>query len=294
MSYPSNNNTNINSELFAPLVVQAEFAAYENSIARQLVRVYDVPMNAGKVVQVPVWASISAELITDEAAATAKTTNTTAPTITLAEHVVYNQVTDMLRDSAFQDVMSQLGDQSGRAIAESLDTQVFAEFANLSSDLGSTSTELTANLILQAAATLRGRKLTGPFFAVVHPNCAYNLKKQLTTTLPYSGASAGAQLGAITDMGNSILSNFYVGQLAGVQIFESALVAADATGGATAYKNGVFSMNAIGHAMRGGIDMNTLYLPAARATDVVLKAVAGAGTLQSTFGVRITAEGTIN
>jgi hypothetical protein len=120
------------------------------------------------------------------------------------------------------------------------------------------------------------------------------LKKQLTTTLPYSGASAGAQLGAITDIGNTVLSNFYVGQLAGVQIFESALVASDTTGGATAYKNGVFSMNSIGHAMRGGIDMNTLYLPAARATDVVLKAVAGAGTLQSTFGVRITAEGTIN
>jgi hypothetical protein len=294
MATPSNNNSVQNSELFAPLVVQAEYAAYENSIARQLVRVYDVPMNAGKVVQVPVWASIGAQIITDEGAATLLETNTTAPTITLAEHVVYNQVTDMLRDSAFQDVMSSLGDQSGRAIAESLDTQVFAQFASLSSDIGSTSTELTANLILQAAATLRGRKLTGPFFAVVHPNCAYNLKKQLTTTLPYSGASAGAQLGAITDIGNSVLSNFYVGQLAGVQIFESALVSADATGGATAYKNGVFSMNAIGHAMRGGIDMNTLYLPAARATDVVLKAVAGAGVLQSTFGVRITAEGTIN
>jgi len=45
--------------------------------------------------------------------------------------------------------------------------------------------------------------------------------------------------------------------------------------------------------MRGGIDMNTLYLPAARATDVVLKAVAGAGVLQSTFGVKITAEGNL-
>jgi len=287
MSYPSNNNSNINSELFAPLVVQAEYAAYENSIARQLVRVYDVPMNSGKVIQVPVWASISAELITDEAAATAKTTNTTAPTITLAEHVVYNQVTDMLRDSAYNDVMSQLGDQSGRAIAESMDTQVFAEFANFSSDLGSTSTELTANLILKAAATLRGQKLTGPFVAVVHPAQAYNIKKQLTyvnqTNVP-----------ALSDIGNSILGGFYIGQIGGVTIFESALVAADTTGGATAHKAGVFSMNALGHAMRGGIDMNTLYLPAARATDVVLKAVAGATTLNSAWGVRITADSVIN
>lgn len=282
MSYPSNNNTNINSELFAPLVVQAEYAAYENSIARNLVRVYDVPMNAGKVVQIPVWDSISAELITDEAAATAKTTNTAAPTITLAEHVVYNQVTDMLRDSAFQDVMSQLGDQSGRAIAESIDTQVWSQFSGFSSDLGSTSTSMTAELILKAAATLRARKLVGPFVAVVHPNCAFDLKKQLTYV-------SQTNVPALSDIGNSVLGNFYLGTIANVQIFESPLVAAD--GGA--FVNAVFAPNALGHAMRGGIDMNTLYLPAARATDVVLKAVAGATVLRSTFGVKITAEGTL-
>jgi N4-gp56 family major capsid protein len=287
MSYPSNNNSNINSELFAPLVVQAEYAAYENSIARQMVRVYDVPMNSGKVVQVPLWAAISAELITDERAATAKTTNTTAPTITLAEHVVYNQVTDMLRDSAYNDVMAQLGDQSGRAIAESIDAQVFAEFANFSSDLGSTSTELTVNLILKAAATLRGRKLTGPFIAVVHPAQAYNIKKQLT----YSAQTNVPQL---SDIGNSVLGGFYIGQIGGCSIYESSLITADTTGGATAHKAGVFAANALGHAMRGGIDMNTLYLPAARATDVVLKAVAGATTLNADWGITITADSIVN
>jgi len=287
MSYPSNNNSSQNSELFAPLVVQAEYAAYENSVARQLVRVYDVPMNSGKVVQIPVWAAISAQLITDESAATAKTTDTTAPTITLAEHVVYNQVTDMLRDSAYQDVMSQLGDQSGRAIAESLDTQVFAEFANFSTTLGSTSTEVTANLILQAASTLRGRKLTGPFVAVVHPAVAYNIKKQLTYV-------SQTNVPALSDIGNSVLGDFYIGSIGGVTIYESPLVAADTTGGATAYVNGVFAPQALGHAMRGGIDMNTLYLPAARATDVVLKAVAGATTINSAWGIKLIGEGVIN
>jgi hypothetical protein len=191
----------------------------------------------------------------------------------------------MLRDSAYQDVMSQLGDQSGRAIAESLDTQVFAEFANFSSDLGSTSTELTTNLILQAAATLRGRKLTGPFFAVVHPSSAYNIKKQLTY-------SAQTNVPALSNIGNSILSDFYIGSIGGVQIFESALVGTSYGGDAAV--NGVFVGNALGHAMRGGIDMNTLYLPAARATDVVIKATAGAATLQSAFGVAITSQNKID
>ena len=284
MSYPSNNNTNINSELYANFVAQAQFAAYENSVARQMVTVFDVPMNAGKVVQVPVWAPITAQLITDEAAATAKTTDTSAPTITLAEHVVYNQVTDMLRDSSYGDVMAQLGDQSGRAIAESIDAQVFSYFSQFSSNsIGSTSTELTVDLILQAAARLRKNKLTGPFFGVVHPSQAYNIKKQLTY-------SAQTNVPALSDIGNSVLSAFYLGSIGGVNVFESSLVAPVTTGGADAYRAAVFDTRALAHAMRGGIDLNTLYLPAARATDMVLKATAGANVIQESFGCAIVAE----
>lgn len=290
MSYPSNNNTNINSELFANFVADAEYAMYEAAVARSLVKTFQVPMNAGKVVQVPVWAAITAETITDEAAATAKTTNTTSPTITLGEHVVYNQITDALRDSAYGDVMSDLANQSGMAIGESIDTAVFAEFANLSSDIGSTSTELTADLILKGAATLRAAKVQGPYFAVVHPNAAYNLKKQLAVTAPYSNAPG---IAALSSVGNQVLVSGIIGSIGGVTIIESPLVAADTTGGATAYKGAVFAKTAFGLAERGGLDMNTLYLPAARATDLVLRAFAGVGTLRSTHGVRITSEGTL-
>lgn len=283
MSYPSNNNTDINSELYANFVAQAEFAAYENSVARALCRVIEVPFNAGKVVQVPVWASITAQVITDEAAATAKTTNTTAPTITLDEHVVYNQVTDMLRDSSYGDVMGQLADQSGRAIGESYDSMVFSKFSGFSADLGSTSTELTADLILKAAATLRGRKLTGPFYAVVHPGQAYNIKKQLTYV-------AQTNVPALSGVGEGVLSAYYIGSIGGVNVIESPLVTAVTTGGANAFVSGVFASSALGIAERGGLDLNTLYLPAQRATDMVLKAVAGSAVIQSTHGVAITAE----
>jgi len=284
------NNTTINSELFANFVADSQYAMYENSIARSLVKTFTVPANAGKVVQVPVWAAITAEVITDESAASAKSTNTTAPTITLSEHVVYNQITDMLRDSAYGDVMTDLAVQSGQAIGESLDTTVFAEFANFSSDIGTTSTELTSELILKAAATLRAAKVQGPYFAVVHPNAAFYMKKTLTQVLPYTGATGLANPSAV---GNQVMVSGVIGSIGGVTIIESPLVAADTTGGANAYTGGVFAASAIGLAERGGLDMNTLYLPAARATDVVLKAVAGAATIRSTHGVKITAEGTI-
>jgi N4-gp56 family major capsid protein len=288
MAFPSNNNTDINSELFANLVVDAQYAVYENSVARQMVTVYDAPLNAGKVIQVPVWAGISAEYLTDEEVATAKTTNSTSQNITLAEHVVYHQVTDQLRDSAYGNVMTQLADQSGRAIAESMDTKVFAEFSNFTgANLGSTATTASVSLILQAAAVLRGNKLTGPFYAVVHPKQAFDIKKELAS-------AGGTAIPSLSQVGENVLNNFYIGQVAGVQIYESSLVAAVTTGGATAtYRAGVFAPSAIGHAMRGTIEMETQRQAARRATDVVLKAIAGQATINASHGVSIVAKSTI-
>lgn len=286
MAFPSNNNTDINSELFANLVVDAQYAVYENSVARQMVTVYDAPLNAGKIIQVPVWAGISAEYLTDEEVATAKTTNSTSQNITLAEHVVYHQITDQLRDSAYGNVMAQLADQSGRAIAESMDTKVFAEFTNFTDSLGSTATNASVSLILQAAATLRANKLTGPFYAVVHPKQAFDIKKELAN-------AGGTAIPSLSQVGEGVLNNFYIGQVAGVQIYESSLVASVTTGGATAWRAGVFAPSAIGHAMRGSIDMETQRQAARRATDVVLKAVAGQAVINATHGVKIVAKSTI-
>ena len=269
------NTTAINNELFANLVTGAQYAAYENSVARQLVTVFDAPANAGKVLQVPIWGSIAAAQPGEGNVAVAADTNTTSATITLDEHVVYHRVTDLLRDSAYSDVMAQLGDQSGRAIAESLDTEVFSKFSGLS---GSATAIALANFkvddIMDRVAALRANKLTGPFVAVVHPTAANAIKKALTSTSSYQAASGVA---------NTILQNYFVGQLAGCTIIESALVPyAAGTGVATC---AVFTASALGHAMRGTLEMETQRQAAYRATDVVVKATAGAAVLQSTHGI---------
>lgn len=282
------NTTSINSELIATLIGQAQFAAYEQSIARQLVSVFDLPAGAGKSVQVPVWSAVSASLITDESAASAADTNTTSATITLAEHVVYHRITNMLRDSASADVFAQLGDQSGRAIAESLDGQVFTLFDNvtgntaiLTQSVGSAGADNTPQDIMKAAAILRGNKLTGPFYAVLHPKQAYGIKANLTATTSYTNSTA---------LGSEVLSMGYIGELAGVRIFESALVPVDGSDDATGC---VFAPSAFGHAMRGTIDVAQQYMAAERATDLVLTGVAGAQILQATHAVRVIGDATV-
>jgi hypothetical protein len=277
-----NNNTTLNSDLYAPLVAAAQYAAYENSIARQLATVFDMPTNAGKIVQVPVWAGVAATTPEEGNAASFADTNTTSVNITLSEKVVAHRITDMLRDSAYNDVLSQLGDQSGRALAEAMDTELFAEFANFTDDLGSDGTEITADYIFRAAAYLRGKKLTGPFYAVLHPGAAYNLKKTLTATTSYQNS---------TTVADNVMSNFYVGTIAGVTIYESALVP---LGISTSTVNAVFAPQGIAHSMRGSVRLETMRQAAYRATDLVLNVVSGAKVIQPTFGVKLTANKVID
>jgi N4-gp56 family major capsid protein len=274
-----NNNSGLNNDLYAPLVAAAQYAAYEQSIARQIATVFDMPANSGKVVQVPVWSSVSATTPEENNAATFADTDSSAKNITLSEKVVAHRISDMLRDSAYNDVFAQLGDQSGRAIAEAMDAELFAEFANFTTDIGSTSTEITADTLFKAAATLRGRKLVGPFIGVFHPGAIYNLKKTMTATTSYQNATATA---------SAVMNGFYVGTIAGIQVYESALVATDGSV-STASINGVFVQQALAHSMRGSIRLETMRQAAYRATDLVLTGVSGATTLQPTFGVKLTA-----
>ena len=269
--------TTLNSELFTNLLGDAQFAAYENSVARQIVTALNYPANAGKVLQIPVYASVSAADLTEGTAATAANTNTTSVSLTLAEIGTYFQVTDLLRDSAQRDVIADLGLQAGRAIAEKMDTGVFSLFADFDEISSNVNAEVTVDSILQAVATLRSRKLTGPFYAVVHPGVAYNLKKELAL-------AGGNNIPSLSAVGEGVLMDFYIGRIAGCTVLESALVP---TSGNNAVA-GVFSSTALAHAIRGGVVLETQRQATKRATDVMLTAVQGAATLNSQHGVKIT------
>lgn len=276
-------STGLNSDLYAPLVAAAQYAAYENSLARQITTVFDMPENSGKVVQVPVWSHVSYSTPDEGAIADFGNTATTSANITLSEIVVAHRVTDMLRDSAYNDVLAQLGDQSGRAIAEGMDVQVFNQFTNFTTDVGGTpNLAISTDTILRGAATLRAQKLTGPFVAVLHPLQSYNVKKQLT----YVSQNVNP---AASDAANRVFNTGYLGSIAGVDIYESALIPVNGNGDAV---GAIFSPLALAHSMRGGIRLETMRQAAYRATDLVLTAVAGAQTIRSNFGVKITSDAT--
>lgn len=263
------NNTTLNSELFTNLLAEAQFAAYENSIARQIVTPFTFPNNAGKVLQIPVYDSVVATDLTEGTAPSAANTDTNQATITLGEIGTYFRVTDFLRDSAQRDVIADLGANAGRAIAEKMDSGVFGLFDSLTNEVEyANGGAITVDNMFEAVAKLRDNKIVGPLVAVLKPSDALVLKKELATV-------GGANLTA-SEIGSSVLRGYYIGSLAGCQIFESAL----ATTGA------VFAPTAMAHAMRGGITMETQRQAAARATDIMMTAVVGQTIMQQAHAVK--------
>lgn len=269
------NSTSNNSELFQNLLVQSEYALYENSIARAVSTVYDYPVGAGKVVSVPFWDGIQSSKPGEGVAPTSVNTNTNSKTITLEEHVAFAKVTDFLRDSAQESVITALSDQMGSALAEGLDKELIALFAGVTQSVGTLGAANTVNDIMEAAAIIRGNKYQGPLFAVLNPLQAFEIKTAMTATNSFQNAS---------DVSNAIMSNYFVGSIAGVTILEHPLVVA-AGGESTGC---VFAPSAFGIAQRGGVAMETERHAAARATDVVMTVVAGAGDLRrATLAVQL-------
>lgn len=281
------NNTTINSELFTNLLAEAQFAAYENSIARQLVTAFDFPANAGKVLQVPVYSAVTAGSLSEGVAPSAADTNTTSVSVTLGEIGTYFQVTDFLRDSAQRNVIADLGANAGRAIAEKMDTDVFALFNSFSNGVGVEDSPLTVDHIFEAIATLRQNKVAGPLFAVVGPRQALQIKKALY--------NAGGTVATASGLGSSVLERGFIGTIGGCSIYESSLVKQDLDSDVDTELNtvgAVFAPSAIGHAMRGGIGMETQRQAAARATDVMMTAVTGQAILQNAHGVKLVSSST--
>jgi len=276
------NNTTINNELYTALLGDAQFQAYESSIARQLVTVFDIASNSGTTINVPVYSSVTAGDLTDGVAPSAADTNTSTVAITLGEVGTYFQITDFLRDSAQRDVIADLGAQAGRAIAEKMDQKVFALFNSLSQSVGTEDSAITVDNLMDAIATLRGNKVTGPLAAVVGPRQALQLKKALY--------NAGGAVATANNYGAGVLERGVLGVLGGCTVYESALVKSDLNTDADAELNmvgAVFAKSALGHAMRGGVKMKTQDLAASRSTDIMMSVDVGQAILNSAHAVKI-------
>ena len=196
-------------------------------------------------------------------------------------------LTDLGRNAAPRNVAADIGRLFGEAIAKKIDTDLTALFGGFSTTVGSASTAMSAALIFQAVAKLRAAGVPGDGLnAVIHPQVAFDLKSGLTNT--FANPNPG--------VGNEALRSGLVGQIAGVNIFETSNIA-DSSGnnpGTTGdYKGAVFHSDALGLAMMQDLKIETQRDASLRADEIVATAVYGVGELDDSKGCEVEADSSI-
>ena len=270
------------SELYTEIVQEALFVAQEQSIMRGLVRNYTIA-GGGKSVEVPIYSSVSASAVNEATDLTNTAVNPTSVTITASEVGIMTTLTDLARNSAPRNVAADVGRLFGEAIAKKIDTDLTALFDGFSTSIGGAGNELTIDNIFKAVATLRQANVPGPYYGVFNPKVIYNVKKSLTNTFvnPASG-----------DLQNEAMRTGFIGQIAGVQIFESSNV--DGTTDTDNCKGGVFSQDALALAMMQDLKIESQRDASLRADEIVATAVYGVGEIHDTYGIEMLNESVIN
>jgi len=265
-------------DLLPQIVAEAMFVFSERSIMRGLVKNYSLGTGNGKTITVPIYPRQTAATLTegDEIANTA--VSTSGATLTITTAAIRTLVTDLAVASAPSNVVADLGRLFGEAIARKIDTDLTAQFANFSTGIGDGTTQITAAAIFQMVAKLKAAAVpTEGMVAVLHPEIAYDLKAALTTqgNVPFTAGAYGENANEAMRMG-------YVGQLAGIPIYETSNIATNVNAGD--YLGGIFHTDALGIAMIGDISIETERRASFLGTDVVGACHYGAGILQAGYG----------
>jgi len=274
--------------LFSDIQQTALFTMQEQAFMRPLIRNFNLVGQPGKQAKVGIYPAVSSGWTTGENSdvSTATTITAVEKTFDADEVAIMATLTDTARDSADDNVAASIGRVLGESLARKVDTDIAALFSGFSGTVGAAAQpELTADLIFQAVAQLRASSVMGPYVAVFHPNQVYNLKKQLTNA---GGVNMSHNL---SDLGNRVLDSGFIGTVAGVDIYESAVVTGDSTG---AFVGAVMHSDALAFAMKKDITIETQRDASLRATEIVASMTYGVGELQDAHGIQIITDAVVD
>jgi N4-gp56 family major capsid protein len=278
------------NDLLPTIVQEAMFVANERSIMRGLVKNYSLAPAQGKTIQVPIYPVQTAASLTEGDDFSNTAVSTDVATFNVGQVGLMTMVTDLALNASASNVVADLGRLFGEAIAKKIDQDLMAKFAEFTTNtVGSSSTTITAALVMQAVTKLRAAAVPSEgIVAVLHPNIAYDLKSALT-----SQGNVVFTAGAYGEVANEAMRMGYVGQLFGVPVYESANVPLIAGGAAGDYLGGVFHRDALGFGLMRDITIETQRRARAIGTDVVASAMYGVGTVYEQYGVNATFDSSI-
>lgn len=271
------------NDLLPSIVAEALFVAQERSLMRGLVRNYTLPAGSGKTITVPIYPAQTAASVNEATDLTNTAISTSGAVLTVGEVGLMTTVTDLARVASASNVIADVGQLFGTAVATKMDRDLTGLFSGFSATVGGTTTALSGALIAQAIMKLRGQGIPMTDVAVVlNPDVAYDFIKDLTNT--FQNPAGGA-------LQNEAMVNGMVGRFMGVPVYITANVVNNGTAGD--YVGAVFHRDALGIAMLQDIKLEAQRDASLRADELVATAVYGVGELYDAYGVGIVADSSI-
>lgn len=269
------------SGLYSNIVQSALFAMQEKAMIRPLVTEFDISGQNGKTVQIPIYPTSSTYQTGEGTDATNQQITATVVQIDTDEIAAMTTLTDTARDSATDNVAASIGKVFGETISRKIDEDLVALFSGFSTSVGDHSTAMSPQLIFKAVAELRNNSVMGPYVGVLSPNAAFDLKKTL--------ANAGsANIPSLSNAGNEALTNGFVGRIAGVDLYESALIGTTAVGDSTTGAScAIMTKDALGIAIKKDLNIETERNASIRGTEIVCSATYGVAEIFDAHGVLV-------
>jgi N4-gp56 family major capsid protein len=278
------------NDLLPTIIQEALFVANERSIMRGLVKNYTLAPAQGKTIQVPIYPVQTAATLTEGDDFSNTAVSTDVASFTVGQVGLMTMVTDMAVNASASSVVADLGQLFGAAIAKKIDQDLMAKFESFTTNtIGSSSTTITAALVMQGLTKLKASGVpTDGIACVLHPSVAYDLKAALTAQ-----GNAAFTGGAYGDVANEAMRMGYVGNLFGMQVFESSNVPLITGGAAGDYSGAIFHRDALGFGLMRDIQIETQRRARGLGTDVVASAMYGTGVVYEGYGVFASFDATI-
>jgi N4-gp56 family major capsid protein len=284
----SSTTTTLN-DLLPQIVAEAMFVASERSIMRGLVKNYALGTGNGKTVTVPIYPLQTAATLTEGNEINNTAVSTNGATLTVTTAAIRTLVTDLSVAASASNVVADIGRLFGEAIARKIDLDLTAQFGNLNAGFGDRTGAITVADIFKAVSKLKAAAVpTEGMVCVLHPEIAHDLKAALTT----GGNNPFVAGGGTSEVANEAMRSGYVGQLAGIPIYETSNIAFTTNAGD--FNGAVFHRDALGLAMIGDITVETERRASFLGTDIVAACHYGAGILQNDYGRYLAFDSSIN
>lgn len=225
---------------FNNIYEDAVFTVREETLATRLVRTFRNG-RGDQTRTLPEYSSVSFQTVAETEDYSNPTTfdKTALSTLTPGEVMAQIILTDRRIETDPDDARSDAASELGRGAAEHVDTDIFSNFSSLTGGtVGNLGSEMAWGYFYAAISVLRANKVPGPYYAVLHPYAWHYM------------AEAAAVASTVTNapsFQDAVMRRFYLGSVAGVDLFYSPLVP---TSGGTAAYSAVFNPQALAYDLR--------------------------------------------